>query len=209
MILSFTHKFLFIKTIKTAGSSIEVALSQLCDENDIVTPLNPPEAGHRPRNFEPCGFYNHIPARQILTRVGPRQWNDLLKVTIERNPWDKMVSWYVWQQHLAGLDEPFGEFIDLCARIGQWPYVFPAASELYMLDKNTVGVDWVIRYESLTADFYTVLQNIGCDVHVPLVHAKSGHRDHRTSYRDYYDARSREQVGARYAFEIDKFGYGF
>ena len=39
MIISHTHQFIFIKSAKTAGTSIEAALSNSCIENDIVTPL--------------------------------------------------------------------------------------------------------------------------------------------------------------------------
>jgi len=41
MILSKKHKFLFIKTRKTAGTSIEIALSKICGQNDIITPITP------------------------------------------------------------------------------------------------------------------------------------------------------------------------
>ena len=39
MIASFAHKFIFIKLRKTAGTSIELALSSLCGVRDIITPL--------------------------------------------------------------------------------------------------------------------------------------------------------------------------
>lgn len=39
MIASLTHNFVFIKLRKTAGTSIELALSSLCGESDIITPL--------------------------------------------------------------------------------------------------------------------------------------------------------------------------
>ena len=39
MIVSHEHKFIFLKTKKTAGTSIELALSQLCGPDDIITPL--------------------------------------------------------------------------------------------------------------------------------------------------------------------------
>lgn len=39
MIISHKHNFIFIKTAKTAGSSIEAYLSPFCGESDIVTPF--------------------------------------------------------------------------------------------------------------------------------------------------------------------------
>jgi len=41
MIISHEHKFIFLKTRKTAGTSIELALSHLCGPDDIVTPMSP------------------------------------------------------------------------------------------------------------------------------------------------------------------------
>jgi hypothetical protein len=41
MILSEQHKFVFIKGMKVAGTSVEMALSTLCGPDDIVTPISP------------------------------------------------------------------------------------------------------------------------------------------------------------------------
>src|ERR1700686_1801692 len=51
MIVSHEHRFIFIKTRKTAGTSIEVALSQIAGDDAIVTPIDPPERQHDPRNY--------------------------------------------------------------------------------------------------------------------------------------------------------------
>lgn len=41
MILSVRHKFVFIKGMKVAGTSVEMALAPLCGPDDIVTPISP------------------------------------------------------------------------------------------------------------------------------------------------------------------------
>ena len=40
MIISHKHKFIFIKTHKTAGTSLEIALSKYCGEEDVITPIS-------------------------------------------------------------------------------------------------------------------------------------------------------------------------
>jgi hypothetical protein len=52
LIISHTHKLIFIKTKKTAGTSIEVYLASLLGTHDVVTPVGEEEAtaGHEPRN---------------------------------------------------------------------------------------------------------------------------------------------------------------
>jgi hypothetical protein len=47
MILSERHKFVFIKGMKVAGTSAEMALSTLCGPGDIVTPISPVDERER------------------------------------------------------------------------------------------------------------------------------------------------------------------
>lgn len=58
MIASFSRGFVFIKTRKTAGTSIEIALSRFCDAGDIITPISPTDesvrhqqGGRPPQNY--------------------------------------------------------------------------------------------------------------------------------------------------------------
>jgi hypothetical protein len=39
MIISHKHKFIFLKTRKTASTSTEFALNEICGPEDVVTPV--------------------------------------------------------------------------------------------------------------------------------------------------------------------------
>lgn len=55
MIVSYKNNFIFIKTKKTAGSSLESVLACYCGDDDIVTPLGDQEEIERHRDF-PEGY---------------------------------------------------------------------------------------------------------------------------------------------------------
>jgi len=59
MVISHQHRFIFIKTAKTAGTSIEAFLSRHCGAEDVFTPTRPPVEGHQPRNWQ--GWFNPLP----------------------------------------------------------------------------------------------------------------------------------------------------
>ena len=48
MIISHKYRFIFVKTRKTAGTSVEAYLSQHCGDSDVLTPIHPPLPGHVP-----------------------------------------------------------------------------------------------------------------------------------------------------------------
>ena len=43
MIISHRHKFIFVKTKKTAGTSIETLLASVCGEEDVITEISEEE----------------------------------------------------------------------------------------------------------------------------------------------------------------------
>jgi hypothetical protein len=230
MIVSHEHKFIFLKTKKTAGTSIELALSQLCGASDIIPPVTPSDEvlrapGSESRNWrvhgwwqsprplhrrgwfrvvpEDYGFYNHMPADEARALLNDNKiWNSYFKFAFDRNPWDRQVSAYHFRYRREASPPPLAEFLsdEKRARLNNY--------EIYSLD-GEVCVDFLGRFETLEKDFKHVLGEIGLAFDKELPRAKSNIRRDEKHYRDYYNEHTRDIVGDWYAREIKLLSYSF
>jgi hypothetical protein len=225
VIISHTHRYIFIKSEKTAGTSIEAALSQHCGTDDMVTPLgdywfNRDERGkwiHSSMNAE--GFSQHDPAAEVKRKVPPDMWSGYFKFSITRNPWDRVVSLFAWEArnrealkpakrlyHRLGV--PFDEFRETKKIFhefvsGDWK----TNDRFYVID-GQLCVDFVIRYEHLDEDLGSVCARVGLPT-LSLPHLKGGLRKGERAYADYYDDASRQIVARRHESDVRLFGYEF
>ena len=227
MILSHKHRFIFLKTKKTASTSVELALSQICGPDDIITPIM--EADERlrkglgPQNWRrhswfgsprplrkrrwfkiaaaDYGFYGHMTAKEVLSFVGPEVWNSYFKFTFDRNPWDRQVSHYHFRYRNAARPPSFAQFLyrDRRARLNNY--------EIYSLG-GSPAVDFLGRFENLATDLAHVLQVLGVNQEVKIPKAKGSYRPLKP-YRDYYDATTSAMVANWYEREINLLGYTF
>jgi len=228
MIISHKYKFIFIKTAKTAGTSIEIFLSQHCGENDIVTPIYPHVEPHVARNYrgvwnplntiiENRGrgiratikqvikrqkFFNHIYARHVQARISDRIWKNYFKFCVERNPWDKTLSHYHMVNDRAEGNITFSEYL----RRGQFCINYP----IYTDSRGNIAVDKVVKYESLINELHQVFSQLGVPFKDTLgVRAKSEHREDRRSYKDVFTKKQRLIIDRAFEKEIDLHGYKF
>ncbi len=229
MIVSHQHKFIFIKTGKTAGTSVECGLSAFCGPDDIITPVSKVDEalrlGRGPQNWDvnvnpwwksagrkvglfkgrrhKGNYYNHMPAAEIKSRVGDEVWRTYYKFTVERNPWDRQISIYYWRQRDASRRPTFEEFMrDEKKARGNNFYMYSIA--------DRVVVDRICRYEKLKDEVQAALAEAGVTDEVTLPRAKGGQgKTERRHYREYYNDETREIVARWYAQEIATLGYEF
>lgn len=91
MIISHKYKFIFIKTRKTAGSSIEKVLLDYIDPTDIFGGM-----GFEKMDPINCDIMAEHKDWRWIYKNYPTEWNNYFKFAVERNPWDKAVSFYYW-----------------------------------------------------------------------------------------------------------------
>jgi len=206
MIISHKFKFIFIKTVKTAGTSIEVYLSDKCGDEDVFTPIYPPLPPHRARNHD--RFYHHMPAFEVEQLVPDEVWNGYFKFCVERNPWDKVLSLFHMLNYRSGFELSFDGFVSEQNRDLMQVFNYPR----YM---STTGkeflVDRVISYENLDRELGEVFGMLGVPYEGSLnVYAKAEMRaDERLPYDEVYTDRQRRLIERLFRKEIDLHGYTF
>ncbi len=233
MILSHTHRFIFLKTSKTAGTSIEIALSRFCGPDDIVTPISVEDedirksVGGRPSQTYPAKktqygpadwfrywfkgkekqyFYNHIPARKLKQRLDPEIWRHYYRFCVVRNPWDRVISQYFWRYR--SLPEDQWPSLDDFLSSRHVRSLMRKGYNLYTIN-GEVQVNRICRYENLAEDLETVRQELGLPEPLELPGAKAGHRKDKRHYRDIFTPRQRDRVAAIFADEIRLMNYTF
>lgn len=114
MLVSHGHEFIYLKTRKTAGTSVEMALQPWCMPSDeieveerthaivgargIVGRRMIPKENRRPDDHI---WYNHMSAAEVHAQLGDRIWGRYRKLVVVRNPFDRMVSHFHWSTTLS------------------------------------------------------------------------------------------------------------
>ena len=226
MIICHRHRFIFLKTRKTAGTSLEIALSHFCGPDDVITPiveedeavrrelgLRPPQnlevaaAFQRPWDRlrarlrgEPLQFFNHAPAATVRRYVDPKVWDGYFKFCFERNPYDRVISRYYWKTREHAEPPPISAFLKGAERrrISNWP--------TYTID-DRIAVDFVGRFENLVGDLGEALRHVGLRLDFELPRTKTRFRRDKRHYSEVLDARSRALVTRYCARELAAFDY--
>jgi hypothetical protein len=229
VIVSHEHEFIFMKTTKTAGTSVEVFLSRIAGEDAIVTPLAPPEQGHLPRNFTGSRFYNPLPALFAdPDGVGPLIRHPRRRVGLYRHYWNHNPAWLAraklgkkaWDRYFKFCFErnPWDKAVSRYWWSVQGMSDRPTLSEFVLAGHPRLKSDWPVyaigeevavdavgRYEHLQDDLRSILGSRGLTVDVDLPRAKANHRRRDEAVR--FSPQSAERIGDLFHREVVAFGY--
>lgn len=222
MIISHRHKFIFLKSRKTAGTSVEIALSRLCGPDDVLTQVSADDArarvefsGRDAQNFvvplrysfpalrtlrrpQRPRYFNHMPAELVSRTVPDDVWDGYFKFSIERNPYDRTISMYHWRTRSDPDRPPLDEWLRSAKNLRNWP--------IYAIGDQVVA-DFVIDYDHLSEGLSEVSNRIGVEITMPERKAKGTYREDRRPPSEVLDTATVEFIEALCADEIRHFGY--
>ena len=147
--------------------------------------------------------------RERRIEIGRRQFNSYFKFGFVRNPWDRVVSLYERTEAQQMKDQmSFTEFVEWIQYSSST--CIHSSPHRYQLDwfvdpDGKVLADFIGRFERLEEDWAFVARKLGITETLP--HWKLNTRTRH--YTEYYSARTKEIIAAKFKVDIDQFGYEF
>lgn len=203
-IISFRHNFIFVKTHKTAGTSIEVDLGRRVEDSAIVTPIIPVVPGHVARNHTDANgvqvFYNHMPATEIRDRIGADRFASMFKFCVEREPVDKCISQFHMMRN-SPIHNQNGHYQKSWAAFceaGAFPISLPHYCETRD-GRPHLLVDEVLRYDRLQTDLPALMRRLGIPDFTLASRAKSEYSRPTLVTRDQVTEAQRARIYSAFA----------
>lgn len=163
------------------------------------------------RRYRPhFGLNAAHPPAVAVSAFDPDAWRNYFKFCFVRNPYERLVSDYLWRQRVT--DDRTISFAGFVNRIAEGRYGGLVSERfdnwpMYTIE-DEIAVDEVYRYENLRPDLASACRRIGIDSSLDsLGQAKRAQAPY--NYRDFYDSVTRNQVARLFAREIKAFGYVF
>lgn len=223
-LVSHDHRFIFLKTQKTAGTAVEMALEPYCAEpghqaahfTDVkVSDHGIIGARHRGGGVDKTNWYGHQSAAQVRDMLGEETFDSYTKVATMRNPFDKMVSYFHWKRDASGRilkSESKAETIDTFRRYIRQANRGGALERFAQVDRDVCFVDGeleldrLLRTETMEHDLQSFAQDKRLDTsRLQMQRPKtSARKKDKIRVPDYYDKKSADIVRKTFdwVFEI-------
>jgi hypothetical protein len=190
-------QFIFVHIPRTGGTSLERLLLSL-------ESIDTWEAMHRKKIVDQLvGPVKHYRASRVQALAGQALWDKALKISIIRNPFDKVIS-HFFQPYYRAINALSGNSLELFLTA-----YCPAPHEdgLTCNDYLDREVDVLIRYESYADQLFELLSPMG--VRHEQIMERIGAVRQAVGYRKYFSSRTRGMVEKLYHDDIARFNYEF
>lgn len=233
MIISNSHKFIFVHIQKCAGTSVTRALDPILQWNDIQCGGSKYGEQFQQIYRQRFGLHKHSSAHEILEVVGEELWNEYFTFSVVRNPFARAVSLYTYVKRMVN-DRGLKKYIRFYGKeknqqLWSWPLTKafletrnfsefirhknfshargsqPLFSFLSDKDGKNLIVDQTGKLENIEEDFDLIRTRIGSN---PLSLGKDNISLKKKTYREFYMSdEDYELIYNLYKVDFEQFKY--
>ena len=234
-IVSHRYKFIFLKTHKTAGTSIEQWIAPHLSWRDLIATapenriapvsfLSSPNAVSRWRRPEkavknaiwrtlgrPTGFglRQHMAAADVRALIGEPTWSSYYKFCIERDPWNRIISLWRWRQARFRSKVSLDGFLDLIEEGAKIELVANASNRYIYMIGDDVAADKVAKFENLHTELADFAEKVGLPAAIGDLPRRKARARGKDDGVHILTDRQIERIGQLHAREIELFGWRF
>lgn len=147
---------------------------------------------------------HHLTLQEIARLLPADELARCFVFSIVRNPWDRILSIYLFERKHARHYHPVGyEFPPLADYLDQLNPFYSLQQADFLAGPRQP--DYVGRFEYLAEDFAHIANQIGLEG-TQLPHLNHTSHEH---YSSYYCDKTREKVARLFHKDIEQFGYSF
>jgi hypothetical protein len=207
MIISHKYKFIFVRTQKTASSSIIKYLYDYLGPDDICIGIGDTQkeilsSKNLPATEEDFIYknLNNHAGYDYISSNYPNEWKNYFKFTVERNSYEKAISYFYWINHInpsktkKGSTDFFKKHLALCSDWKRYT------------NNSIIAVDKVIQFDNLHEEFKKITQ-IPYAGELKEVFIKSNVTPNKINVKDWINDQQLEIINSVFSNEISYFNY--
>lgn len=219
MLLSLSHRFIFVHVPKTAGSSLHKALEPCARPparsfwrslSRRLPIVEAPERAH---------FRIHAPASEIRAKLSPEVYDRFLSFAVVRNPFDHAVSHYEYMKQYRSpriarrfAETSFADYLRYrLAPRRPWDRIFARMPDqsYFLVDRaGRLLVNRLLHFETLSDEFRDLAAELGLtSPELPAINRTEA-RARGRPFESYYDVETEALARRLYARDLALLGYG-
>ncbi len=225
VLVSHPAKFIYMKTRKTAGTTVEMYFERFCAPPDAWTGTEAVRetvsavgviGSRRTGKRDGDVWYNHMPAREVKALVGDDVWHRYLKFAAVRNPYATVLSSFFWKND-RDYPESDSAFEKARRDFARFVRGRPMRGRSWGNDAEVVGcdgameMDMLVRQERLAHDTEAVCERLGLPWNPDwLGHTKKKATAASQAYplKDFYTAETAAVVRREFDWVFSRLDYG-